>query len=120
MNEFTFAEGAPLDWEGLVNADIVTGVKAGVLDGLRMTRSIHQLMAVKDDISVTMTYGINNPDFPNPVARRQFLLDLDCFVSGVIEDPVVDRRIDEINALATQLFEYSIENDLRNTMRPEQ
>ncbi len=115
VNEITFDEGAALDWDGMIDPDLVTAVKAGLLNGLRMTRSIHQLMAVRDDVSVTLIYGINNPDFPNPVSRRQFLLDLDCYISGV-EEGEVERRLIEINAIAERMFEESIEDGLRNTM----
>ena len=81
-----------------------------------MGRSVHQLIALKDDISVSLNYGINNPDFPNPVARRQFILDLDCYVSGVVESGEAEQRIRDVNALAEDIFEHSIEDGLRQKM----
>ncbi len=116
VNEITFQEGGPLDWDGLINANLVTSVKAGLPKGLRMGRSVHQLIALKDDISVSLNYGINNPDFPNPVARRQFVLDLDCYVSGVVESGEAEQRIRDVNALAEDIFEHSIEDGLRQKM----
>jgi uncharacterized protein (TIGR04255 family) len=116
VNEITLAEGAALDWDGLINANLVTSVKAGLLNGLRMARSLHQLIALRDDISVILNYGINNPDYPNPVARRQFILDLDCYASGVIESGEAEQRIKDVNALAEDVFEHSIEQGLRDKM----
>jgi uncharacterized protein (TIGR04255 family) len=116
VNEITRSEGDALDWAGLINPDLVTSVKAGLHNGLRMTRSAHQLIALKDDITVILNYGINNPDFPNVVARRQFVLDLDCYISGVVESGDVEQRIKDVNGLAEKIFENSIGDDLRTEM----
>jgi uncharacterized protein (TIGR04255 family) len=116
VNEITLNDGGPLDWDGLINSALVTSVKAGMVNGLRMTRSIHQLIAIKDDITVILNYGINNPDYPNPVARRQFILDLDCYISGLIESSDLERRISDVNTLTEVLFEHSIEDGLRSKM----
>jgi uncharacterized protein (TIGR04255 family) len=116
VNEITLNEGSPLDWDGLINPDLVTSVKAGMPKGLRMAKSIHHLIAIKDDVSVILNYGINNPDFPNPVARRQFILDLDCYASGVVEYGEAEQRIKDVNALAEQVFESSIADGLRKIM----
>jgi uncharacterized protein (TIGR04255 family) len=116
VNEIIRQEGSPLDWAGLINPDLVTSVKAGLHNGLRMTRSAHQLIALKDDATVILNYGINNPDFPNVVARRQFVLDLDCYISGIVESGDVEAKIKDINSLAEKVFENSIGVDLRTEM----
>jgi uncharacterized protein (TIGR04255 family) len=116
VNEITRPEGAPLDWDGLIDAGLVTSVKAGLLDGFRMARSVHHLVAQRDDISVILNYGINNPDYPNPVARRQFVLDLDCYVSGLIESADAEQRISDVNRVAEDIFENSIKQGLRDIM----
>jgi hypothetical protein len=81
-----------------------------------MARSLHQLIALRGDISVILNYGIKNPEYPNPVARRQFILDLDCYVSGVIESGEAEQQIKDVNALAEYVFEHSIEQGLRDKM----
>jgi uncharacterized protein (TIGR04255 family) len=116
VNEITFAEGGALDWAGLINPNLVTSVNAGMLDQLRMARSVHHLVAQRDDISVILNYGISNPDYPNPVARRVFVIDLDCYISGVVESAEAEQRISDINHLAEEMFEHSIEDGLRNIM----
>lgn len=116
VNEITFPQGSALDWDGLIEPDLVTAVKAGLVENLKMARSVHQLVATKDDISVIVNYGINNPDYPNPVARRQFVLDIDCYVSTVVEAGEAEQRVKDVNALAEQVFESSVEDGLRNIM----
>jgi uncharacterized protein (TIGR04255 family) len=116
VNEITRPQGGALDWDGLINPNLVTSVKAGLVDDLRMVRSVHHLVAQRDDVSVILNYGISNPDYPNPVARRQFVLDLDCYVSGLVESAEAEQRISDINKLAEDMFEHSIEEGLRNIM----
>jgi uncharacterized protein (TIGR04255 family) len=116
VNEITLDEGGPLDWDGLINARLVTSVKAGMLDDFRMTRSFHQLIAQKGEISVLLSYGIFNPEFPNPVARRQFVLDLDCYTSGVTESVDAENQVKAVNTAAEQVFENSIDEGLRTIM----
>jgi len=116
INEITLTEGAPLDWDGLINPSLVTAVKAGMHDGLRLARSAHQMVAIKDGISVVLNYGVNNPDFPNPVARRQFILDLDCYISSLVESGEAEQRIRDVNKLAEDVFENSIGDGLRDKM----
>lgn len=116
VNEIARPEGNALDWDALINPDLVTSVKAGLLNGLRMARSVHHLVAQRDDMSVILNYGINNPDYPNPVARRQFVLDLDCYVSGLVESAEAEQRIGDLNRLAEDMFEHSIEQGLRDIM----
>ena len=116
VNEITLAEGSALEWDGLISPNLVISIKAGLFGTLRMHRSLHQLTASKDDMSVVLTYGINNPDFPGPVARRQFILDLDCYISEVIASVEAEQRIKDLNGLAEYIFESSIENGLREKM----
>jgi uncharacterized protein (TIGR04255 family) len=116
VNEINLPQGSALDWDGLIDPSLVTSVKAGLLSGFRLTRSVHQLVAIRDDVSVLLQYGINNPDFPNPVSRRQFVLDQDCYISGLVEFDEVEQRLKDINAVAEQVFEESIEDGLRDLM----
>jgi uncharacterized protein (TIGR04255 family) len=116
IDEFTMPDGNALDWENLIAKDLITSVNAGVLKGQRVTRSMHQLHTAKDDISVLVNYGIHNPEFPNPVVRRQFILDTDCSVSGGVASSDIRGKIDELHVLTSEVFENSIDDGLREKM----
>lgn len=116
INGITLAEGNPLDWDGFINAKLATSSVAGLLQGMRLIRSMHQLHALYDDISVLFNYGIFNPDFPNPVARKQFILDYDCYIAGGLPSSDILNRLDDLNQVAENMFENSIETELRNIM----
>lgn len=116
INEITIPEGDALDWDGLLAADLVAGVKPGFAAALRMTRSMHQVSALRDDITCLVNYGLNNPDFPNPIARRQFILDLDTSISGGIPENEAKQKIRSLYAVGKDIFEASIGAGLRQRM----
>lgn len=116
INEIVIPDGNPLDWDGLISEGLITAVKSGETDNLEMTRSMHQYSAKRDDISVRFVYGIKNPEYPNAVARREFVLDYDCYISGVVERDEVLNRVSELNTICAEMFESSIEEGLRKRM----
>ncbi|MEP7244115.1 MAG: TIGR04255 family protein [Gammaproteobacteria bacterium] len=116
INEISIPEGEALDWDGLISADLITGIKPLFAEPLRMTRSMHQISGIKDDISCLINYGLNNPDYPNPIARREFVLDLDSYIEGGIAEAEAMRKIDSLYAVCKQMFETSIGAGLRQRM----
>jgi uncharacterized protein (TIGR04255 family) len=116
INEITLDEGNALDWDGLLAADLATGVKPAFAESIRMTRSMHQVTGVKNDISCLINYGLNNPDFPNPIARRQFVFDVDSSIEGGIPESEAKRKIDSLYDVGRDVFEASIDNGLRQIM----
>ena len=116
INEIVLPRGDPLDWGGLINAELITSVLAGSTENTELTRSMHQYSGKRDDISFGFVYGIKNPEYPNAVTRREFVLDYDCYMTGVVETTQVLSSVASLNALASELFEMSIEDGLREIM----
>jgi uncharacterized protein (TIGR04255 family) len=117
INEIKFSEGKALDWKGFIKDSLVSSTLAGLSNDMKLTRSMHQFMAKhSEDISVLFQYGIFNPEYPNPVSRREFILDVDCFISATIEKSEVIERLGELNAVAEMIFEDSIDEELRREM----
>lgn len=116
INEISLTEGNPLDWNGFINNKLSTSSVAGLLNGMKLIRSMHQLHALYDDISVLFNYGIFNPDFPNPVARKHFILDYDCYLTGGFPSSDILNRLDDLNQVAENMFENSIEIEMRKIM----
>jgi uncharacterized protein (TIGR04255 family) len=117
INDIILKEGNPYDWNNLINKNLITSTMAGMIDDMKLTRSMHQFMAIyKEDINVLFQYGIYNPEYPNPVAIRQFILDIDCHIKGAIPSADVIKRISDLNDIAIIMFERSIEDGLREIM----
>lgn len=116
INEIELKEGNALDWTGLLNDNIVTAAKAGLFDDMKMIRSMHQLQTKHNDINILFNYGIFNREFPNPVARREFILDFDCYIAERTSSGQILSRFTDLNLVAEKMFESSIEKGLRDIM----
>ena len=116
INEIVIPEGDAWDWDGLVSPDLVIGVKPAFAEPLRIARSMHQVIGSKDDILCLINYGLNNPDYPNPIARREFVLDLDSYIEGGIAEADALKKIDSLYVVCKQMFEASIADGLRQRM----
>ena len=115
INEIVMPEGNPLDWKGLISSDLITAVKAGKQSGVDMVRSMHQLQIRKDECEMVFNYGLSNPDYPNALARRVFILDFDGARTNVDVANALT-AIDDLNKFCESMFEDSIDNDLRREM----
>ena len=116
INEVKLDEGNALDWQGIIKPDFVAGVLAGVPPTMRMTRSMHQLTAAEDDVSLILNYGLHNPEFPNPLVRRNFVIDLDFSVAGDIRAGDLEPKVRDLNRRSEELFESIIDDQLRDRM----
>ncbi|MBL6751086.1 MAG: TIGR04255 family protein [Nevskia sp.] len=116
INQIKLDQGSALDWTGIIRPDLVAGVLGGLPPDMRLTRSMHQLLAVQDDVNLVLNYGLFNTEYPNPIARRNFVLDLDFSISGEIRSGDLLARIADLNQRGENLFESIIENGLREIM----
>lgn len=115
INEITLHEGTALDWDGILHKKLVDSISAGTIANMRLARSMHQLVLVQDYMTCVLNYGIHNPDFPNPVAKRQFVLDIDASCSSVPVGELMD-KVKALNNLCESIFEQNIDNGLRTIM----
>jgi uncharacterized protein (TIGR04255 family) len=112
INEIVLPEGNPLDWNGLLSPDIITAVKACMPNDVDMVRSMHQLQVRANECTMLFNYGLHNPDFPNTLARRAFVLDYDGTQTGVASNDAL-HVIDSLNEFCEKMFESSIEEQFR-------
>jgi uncharacterized protein (TIGR04255 family) len=118
VNLIRFDEGNPLDWDGIIKAELVSAVKAGMQRDAEMARSMHQLHTKRSNVSAVLTYGINNPEYPAVVSRRQFVLDIDSHRSELIPHNEVLPTITSLNEMCEATFEQSIDDGLRRILEP--
>ena len=77
INQITIGEGDPFDWKGWVNANLITGLK--FVDKKEfLARSMGIITYIFDDLEMKFQYGMYNSEFPNPISKREFVLDYDC------------------------------------------
>ena len=116
INEISFPQGNALDWNNLLRPDLIASAKCGLLDGMQMVRSVHQLQTTAEGHTILLHYGFFNPDYPNPLVRRHFVLDYDAFRSEATPSADVLARVNQMNELCERMFEWSIEQGLREQM----
>jgi len=116
VNEIVLPQGNPLDWGGLLDPNLITSAKAGTGEGDAIIRSMHQLILRNGEYRTALNYGLFNPDYPNALARRQFVLDFDCSRMGPFPAAEALAALDGANARCETLFERSIADGLRDIM----
>ena len=117
VNNIVFPEvGSTFDFDSLINPALLSPTME--FKNEELTRSIGVIsIRDKEDINVNFTYGFVNSQFPNKIAKREFLLDYNC-------STIVNANLMEVNQIllklrnkANILFEKSISEGLRMLMQ---
>ena len=97
VNQVRFADGNPLDWTDIIADQLIQSVFSGIRDGASLVRSMHQLQTKRNSIDTLFNYGIHNPEYPAPVSRREFVIDIDSYRSEAIALNEVVNQIAALN-----------------------
>ncbi|MHB8278996.1 MAG: TIGR04255 family protein [Candidatus Humimicrobiaceae bacterium] len=115
INKIIIKEGNPYEWVGLINDQLIGQLNGFLTDNSDITRYMSQMIISKDEYGITFNYGIYNSEYPAKIARKEFILDYDCYTNECIFEEV-ENRIEKFNLEIKKLFEKSIENKLRKIM----
>ncbi len=115
INEVKLQTGSQFDWDGYI-APHLTCMLSGIGPQKQLSRAMSQTVINRDDHLVVFNHGLFNSEFPAPISRREFILDLDASRRDVEDTKIVD-TVRSFNADLLQLFEESIGDKLRSTMR---
>ena len=69
-----------------------------------------------EDILTNFTYGFINPEYPNFIAKREFVLDFDCYAMMKVTIDSVIPTLLKLRNKANQLFEKSILEEFRHEL----
>lgn len=108
----------PLAWSKYINENML-GIIDMHKDVNALTRSFHIVEFNYDGQQVKFQFGIANPDYPAPIKRRQFVLDIDSYFTGALTQEDVARSVDVAHEKIQALFEESITDKTRELMKPE-
>ncbi len=115
INEIEFDLPNPIKWDEYVDPKLLGSIDFFVGDD-QITRLISIAEINYDDINVRFQYGMPNPDYPAPVKRPLFILDLDASVSQAHDLSEVMPYMDDAHDRIQALFERSITDSLREKM----
>ena len=107
INQIIVKQGNPFDWTGLIKEPLICSRR--FIEGIN---GVRRLMGVLEfntpDYFIRFQYGWFNSEYPNPIARKEFLLDYDCsstneinFSSGLIS------QIDIFHDAIKEIFKNS-------------
>ena len=115
INKVQFSEGDPLDWSQYIAEPLIHSLDSFIVDKNELSRAMNQFVINRDEYLVTVNFGIHNGEFPAKIARREYILDYDCH-SAEIADSGVISQLKQFNDTIVELFEKSINTDLKNEM----
>lgn len=109
----------PTDWNKYINKNLLAGISFANENSVSLSRYMGQVVKHSEDHDLLFNYGIWNPDFPNQIARKEFILDYDCYSTLPMDtrDFKLSTVAKEFNSEIETLFEGSIEEPLRIIMR---
>jgi uncharacterized protein (TIGR04255 family) len=115
VNNIILTEGSAFDWTLFINNSLIS-----MLDFLPDKGSISRVMGRielnKDTHKLQFYFGLVNPEYPNRIAKKEFVLDYDCYVTEQINITDLLEIVRILHDEIKSLFERSILDGLRTKM----
>lgn len=115
INDISLSEGNPFDWSAFINRSLIASLDFPP-DDKNLSRSMGVIELIREDHKVLFQYGMYNPEYPNKIAQKIFVLDYDCYTTETLKASEISNIIDLLQKDEESLFESSIEDGLREKM----
>jgi uncharacterized protein (TIGR04255 family) len=116
INNVVLENGDPLVWSGYLNKQMLCLFKL-YDESQALTRVFHNLEFNFGDHALRYQFGMHNPDYPAPIKKKTFVLDLDAYYEGLQDTDEIMNNLDKFHGRIQSLFELSITEKLRSIMR---
>jgi len=118
INQIKIGTGNPLDWDNLIAPSLFSVSKDFVKKSDRnsISRSMHLLEINEEKYKLIFQYGMHNSEYPDPINRKEFILDYDCISKEEIKITEILNKAKTFNAIISKWFELSIMDGLRKEM----
>lgn len=118
INQIIFNEGNPFDWAGLIRDPLTSNLNF-IERQNELSRSIGIIELNRSEYFIKFQYGWFNSEYPNPIAKKEFALDYDCYSKNETDLSFVLNQVDTYHTVIKELFEYSTLENLKRIMRGE-
>jgi uncharacterized protein (TIGR04255 family) len=105
-----------LQWDDLIKEELL-GLMRRFRDEANVSRVFQILEFNYEGQILKFQFGVPNPDYPAPIRRKQFVLDLDSYYQGALDHPGILAAIAKGHEKIQERFEASITDGLRTTMK---
>lgn len=109
------ANKSATDWSTEINPKLLSIIDFHP-DKAQLARAFSSLNLNFDGLMINFQFGIANPDFPAPIKRRQFIIDIDGYTVGSYAKDEVSALIKDAHARVQDIFELSITLALKQQM----
>ena len=116
VNNIEISKGNPFEWGEYIKTELVSATNKFVKDKKIIKRSIQIIEIKENEFDIHFQFGMPNPDHPNPITKKLFLLDFDCVSQEPIKLQDIGGRLIESHNHVEELFEDCIMDGLRKEM----
>lgn len=117
INNINCSEGNPIKWGGLISEDLLLDSLLNKYDS--PSRAMTDFFFEKNGFLVNFKFGIFNTEFPNPIARKEFILDFDCIWSNDMDSFNIEKITEKMHDTISELFEESLTEKYKEYMDSE-
>lgn len=103
-------------WKQYINSSLVSCLDF-IEDKRAISRVLSQFEYNYEPIKLRYKCGLLNPDYPSPNKKGNFLIDTDVFIEGLISNADIELYIDDFHSKASDFFEKTITDELRELMK---
>lgn len=108
-------DGDAFQWAPFINAHLISLLDFPS-DKRKISRGLGRIDLAEDNYNVHFQFGMFNPEYPNPIARKEFILDYDCYTEEEMNIADIPKTIEYLHKAEKELFERSITDELRVKM----
>lgn len=116
INNIRKDETTLFEWANYINQNLLGLFNNGFLNG-NPSRIFHILEYLLENFNLRFQFGMSNPDYPDQIRKKEFVLDYDAYFQGLIDHQQVLAQLDEYHTEIQSMFENSITDTLRESMR---
>lgn len=116
VNSIKLKEGNPFELNGYIAPHLTQSINfLDNIDTNNLSRNVGQMVFNKSDPDyyLNFLYGWPNSEFPNRIAKKEFVLDYDCYTESNIKINEAFKYIDNFHVEIKRMFVKSIGDELR-------
>lgn len=111
INQIEINEGNPFDWNGWINSNLIKSLEFGTKETLAQHLGV--ITYILDDFQIRFQYGMYNSEFPNPISKREYVLDYDCFTREPHDYAETMDLLRRMHDLIEDKFNESIDTEMQ-------
>ncbi len=114
-------DGNPMDWNGFINESLLNNDNTFIEKyNKNLLRNIQKIEFKYNQCNIIFQFGQFNSEYPNPIARKEYVLDYDCNSKEIENTNDILEIFYDMNNIIYKLFEESIGTELKDLIKKEE